>query len=329
MVDRMNPLTDTEEDSLLIQRYAYDTFATPRELVEIEYLNLERKLKHSNFSMYCLSRFSVLVMLLIVIFVLYMMIFSYTEMIINIKNYDNNYEPNVTSKNTTNTSQPNFIFILVDDLSWNSMGYMDYDLSFATPFLTQLANNGIIMSNYYTQEICTPSRASLMTGKYPISIGMQYGEIQPTQQWGLPLKETILPQVLQRYGYKNYMVGKWNLGHYSSNYLPTARGFDEYLGFLGAEEFYWSKAKIDNINLTDFIHSNRTCYDKYSHVGDETMYSTKLYEAKMLDIIDTHDFTVNPMFLYFSSQAVHAPFNDKRIIEYNRGIPESYIGINQ
>lgn len=320
----MSHLMNSEEDNLLIQRYAYDTFSTPRELVEIEYLNLERKLRHSNYSMYYLSRLSVLVMLLMLTFMSYIMIFSYSE-IINIK-HDDKATSTITSSTTL---QPNFIFILVDDLSWNSMGYMNYDLSFATPFLTQLANNGIIISNYYTQEVCTPSRASLMTGKYPISIGMQYGEIQPTQQWGLPLNETILPQVLKRHGYKNYMIGKWNLGHYSSNYLPTARGFDKYLGFLGAEEFYWSKAKIDNNNLTDFLYSNHTCYDKYSHVEDETLYSTKLYEAKILDIIDTHDFTVNPMFLFFSSQAVHAPFNDKKIIEYDRGIPETYIGINQ
>ena len=57
-------------------------------------------------------------------------------------------------------SLPNFVFILSDDLGWNSIGYQDYDLSFATPRLTSLAKSGLILSNYYSQEVCTPARAS-------------------------------------------------------------------------------------------------------------------------------------------------------------------------
>jgi arylsulfatase B/arylsulfatase I/J len=68
-------------------------------------------------------------------------------------------------------SKPNFVFILADDLGWNSIGYQDYDLTFASPFITELAKKGVIMSNYYGQEICTPSRAALLTGRYPLSIG--------------------------------------------------------------------------------------------------------------------------------------------------------------
>jgi hypothetical protein len=72
----------------------------------------------------------------------------------------------------TNTTKPNIVFILADDLSWNSLGYMDYDLAFATPTLTALASKGVIMTNYYSQELCTPSRAALLTGRYPTSLGM-------------------------------------------------------------------------------------------------------------------------------------------------------------
>lgn len=69
------------------------------------------------------------------------------------------------------SGKPNFVFIVADDLGWNSIGYQDYDLTFASPFITSLARKGVIMSNYYGQEICTPSRASLLTGRYPLSIG--------------------------------------------------------------------------------------------------------------------------------------------------------------
>ena len=72
---------------------------------------------------------------------------------------------------TASSSKPNIIFILADDLGWNSIGYELYDLSFTTPYITSLAKQGIVMNNYYGQEVCTPSRASLMTGRYPITIG--------------------------------------------------------------------------------------------------------------------------------------------------------------
>jgi hypothetical protein len=68
---------------------------------------------------------------------------------------------------------PNFVFLLADDLGWNSIGYENYDLYFATPNLDSLARKGIVMDNYYALEVCTPSRASLLTGRYPLSIGMQ------------------------------------------------------------------------------------------------------------------------------------------------------------
>lgn len=92
-------------------------------------------------------------------------------------------------------SSPHVIFILADDLGWNSIGYEDYDLSFATPFLTSIAKQGIIMNNYYAQEVCTPARAAILTGRYPLSTGMQYSMIMPTTSWGLDLNETLWPEV--------------------------------------------------------------------------------------------------------------------------------------
>ena len=80
-------------------------------------------------------------------------------------------KPDDASDNVVSTRKPNIVFILADDLGWNSIGYEPYDLSFTTPFLTDLAQQGIVMTNYYAQEVCTPSRAALMTGRYPITIG--------------------------------------------------------------------------------------------------------------------------------------------------------------
>ncbi|KAJ1423509.1 alkaline-phosphatase-like protein, partial [Ochromonadaceae sp. CCMP2298] len=168
-----------------------------------------------------------------------------------------------------NASRPNILFILADDLSWNSMGYMDYDLAFATPTLTALALRGVIMTNYYAQELCTPSRAALLTGRYPVSLGMQYGEILPNHQWALGADETLLSQVLRDSGYATSAVGKWNLGHYAPDFLPTARGFDSFLGFLGAESYYWSKYITKEkggavSQVRDFMQANATCYAPYN-----------------------------------------------------------------
>jgi hypothetical protein len=78
-----------------------------------------------------------------------------------------------TLSNFKSTSvKPNFIIILADDLAWNSIGYSSTEMSFVTPEMTDLAAEGIIMNNFYAQEVCSPSRGSLLTGRYPLSIGM-------------------------------------------------------------------------------------------------------------------------------------------------------------
>lgn len=115
----------------------------------------------------------------------------------------------LTSFESTQT-KPNIIFILADDLGWNSLGKAyDNDLiTTLTTNLTSIANTGIFFSNFYAQEVCTPSRAALLTGKYPLSIGMQYGMISDSENWGLSLDNTLLGQVLQNEGYDTYMLGK-------------------------------------------------------------------------------------------------------------------------
>eukprot|EP01035_Chromulina_nebulosa_P019165 gene19165-25009_t len=71
-------------------------------------------------------------------------------------------------------------------------------------------------------------------GRYPISIGMQYDMTPPIGNWGMPLDQILLPKVLKENGYSTHMLGKWHLGHYTPQYLPSARGFDTYLGYLTA-----------------------------------------------------------------------------------------------
>ena len=220
-------------------------------------------------------------------------------------------------------AKKHIIFMLADDLGWNSVGYMDYDLSFATPHLSALASQGIIMDNYYAQEVCTPARASLLTGRHPLSVGMQYSIIMPTTAWGLGLEEKTVADVLGDAGWKTHAIGKWHLGHFSPRYLPTARGFDSFIGYLSGENYYWSKHNPDHDLFTDFMYSDKDCYTPYEQ-DDLHTYSTFLYRDKAISIINDHNETDSSLFIYLAWQAVHDPFMDKS--HYQNGIPKEYLG---
>ncbi len=224
-------------------------------------------------------------------------------------------------KTSTSSSKPHIVFILADDLGWNSIGYEDYDLNFVSPYLTSLAASGMTLSNYYAQEVCTPSRAAMLTGRYPLTLGMQYGVVQPSEPWGLNLSETTLVEVLSDEGYDTYMLGKWHLGHHTPRYLPTARGFDTFLGYVNGDNYYFSKRNPLWTNFHDFMSANTTCFDGYSS-SDMHSYSTILYKDKAIEIIESQD-PDTPMFLYLAFQAVHNPFDD--LDQFASGVPKEFV----
>lgn len=97
----------------------------------------------------------------------------------------------------TFSSSPNIIFLLADDLGWGSGGFStnpDADMTFVTPTLDEWATSGITFSSHYSQESCTPARAALLTGRFPLTMGMQYGAVEATVSWGLNETETTLAQ---------------------------------------------------------------------------------------------------------------------------------------
>ena len=99
-------------------------------------------------------------------------------------------------------TQPNILFLLVDDLGWNDIGYNSNDMKGMTPNMDQLAAGGVTLMNYYSQHLCTPARAALMTGKNPIRLGLQHEEvIEPNSPWGVPEHHVFLPKYLRQAGY--------------------------------------------------------------------------------------------------------------------------------
>ena len=126
--------------------------------------------------------------------------------------------------------RPNIIFILADDLGSHDVSWRGGEIK--TPNLDKLARSGARLEQFYVQPLCTPTRAALMTGRYPMRYGLQVGVIRPNAQYGLPLEERMLPEALREAGYTTAMVGKWHLGSFDKRYWPNARGFDSWYGHL-------------------------------------------------------------------------------------------------
>ncbi|CAJ1056891.1 arylsulfatase A [Xyrichtys novacula] len=128
-------------------------------------------------------------------------------------------------------SPPNFILIFADDLGFGDLGCYGHPSSL-TPNLNRLAEGGLRFTDFYcTSPVCSPSRASLLTGRYQTRSGIYPGVLYPGSRGGLPLNETTIAEVLKPLGYATAAIGKWHLGvGANGTFLPTRQGFDEYLG---------------------------------------------------------------------------------------------------
>jgi arylsulfatase len=122
---------------------------------------------------------------------------------------------------------PNIVFIYADDLGYGDLGV--YGSKIRTPNLDRMAAEGVRFTQFYSANpVCSPSRAALLTGRYPTRTGVNR-VLNPNDTTGLALNETTLAQMLKGAGYRTMCIGKWHLGH-QPQFLPTARGFDEYFG---------------------------------------------------------------------------------------------------
>jgi arylsulfatase A-like enzyme len=190
--------------------------------------------------------------------------------------------------------RPNIVYIVADDLGWKDVGFHGSDIR--TPNIDKLAEGGARLESFYTQPLCTPSRAALMTGRYPLRYGLQTGVILAGQTYGLPTDEWLLPQALKEVGYKTAIVGKWHLGHADRKYWPRQRGFDYQYGAVLGEIDYFTHAEH---GVTDWYLNNKPVKEKG--------YVTQLLGDDAVRLINAHD-TATPLFLYLTFTAPHAPY---------------------
>ena len=127
---------------------------------------------------------------------------------------------------------PNVVLILADDLGYGDIGAFGARL-IETPHIDGLARDGIRMTDFYASgNVCTPSRAGLLTGRYALRDGMAAGTVKPGDTHGLPPGTPTIAELLQRQGYRTALIGKWHLGHHEEAQRPNARGFDLFYGLL-------------------------------------------------------------------------------------------------
>ncbi|CAM9340993.1 unnamed protein product, partial [Hapterophycus canaliculatus] len=143
-------------------------------------------------------------------------------------------------------------------MGWNDIGYQSIDMQAVTPNLNRMANSGIMVPQYYSQSLCTPARAALLTGRYPIRYGFQHSLIFPGAAWGLPLEEKLLPEYFNDHGYTCHMAGKWHLGGHTFDHMPHRRGFETSLTYTYGAETYWTHQVLVPDSLSDVDQDSGT-----------------------------------------------------------------------
>ncbi len=187
--------------------------------------------------------------------------------------------------------KPNFVIFYADDLGWGETGVQG-NKDIPTPHIDSIAKNGVrFLQGYVAATYCSPSRAGLMTGRYPTRFGHEFNSV--ARVTGLHLKETTLADRLKSLGYATACVGKWHLGD-GPDYRPTKRGFDEFFGTLANTPFF---------HPANFVDSRIS--DDVQKIDDEAFYTTDAYADRSVDWIEKNK--SKPMFLYLPFNAQHAP----------------------
>ncbi len=191
-------------------------------------------------------------------------------------------------------NKPNIVYILSDDQGWKDVGFHGSDIK--TPNIDKLAATGARLEQFYVQPMCTPTRAALLTGRYPIRYGLQTFVIPSSGTYGLATDEWLLPQALKEAGYKTAIIGKWHLGHADRKYWPRQRGFDYQYGPLIGELDYFTH---EQHGVVDWYRDNKLVKEKG--------YTTTLLGNDAVKFINESDAAM-PFFLYLAFNAPHTPY---------------------
>tara|TARA_B100000795_G_C22800357_1_gene441561 strand:- start:2085 stop:3749 length:1665 start_codon:yes stop_codon:yes gene_type:complete len=231
------------------------------------------------------------------------------------------------------TIPPHIIIAVTDDLGWNYPGY--HNSAIKTPTLDFLATQrGVRLNNSYMYKYCSPSRGSLMTGRYPWKMASTRCNFIPSSiPEGIDLGYTFLPKHLAKANYYTSHIGKWHLGFHSTDYTPVARGFNESWGFLEGGEDHWSHKcgagmaqchtpgqpfhSTQNWDLWSQSSTNfpgGPLYGTNGTEGNDSTYSGYIFTNKAVNTIHNHNLfhgsnsnDSKPLFMYLALHNTHAP----------------------
>ena len=196
--------------------------------------------------------------------------------------------------------KPNIVYFLIDDLGYADCGF-NGGKDIRTPHIDGLAKAGAVLDSFYVQPVCSPTRSTLLTGRYVTHTGV-YTIVRPGAPWGLPLAERTLPQALREAGYTTAICGKWHLGEFQPEYMPTRRGFDHQYGHMfGALDYF------------THIRDGKKDWYRDDQPLEEEGYSTHLVAKESCRLIREQP-AGKPLFLYVAFNGIHAPHQ----------VPESY-----
>ncbi|CAE7724977.1 Arsb [Symbiodinium pilosum] len=189
---------------------------------------------------------------------------------------------------------PNILFILADDLGFNDVSFHGSP-QIPTPNIDEIARTGITLNSYYAQPVCSPTRATIMSGRHVSHTGI-YMPLMMGTAARLNISYSTLPQFLEKLGYDTHMVGKWHLGQNELAAMPTGRGFASFFGYLSGEEDYITHQAAGAFDLFD---GTRTAFEFNG------THSTGLWVSKVLNLLSKP--SEKPFFIYLAFQNVHWP----------------------
>ncbi|MEQ8705171.1 MAG: sulfatase [Phaeodactylibacter sp.] len=197
--------------------------------------------------------------------------------------------------------RPNVVFIYADDLGYGDLGCYGAD-SIHTPHLDELAANGVRYTDFYsTSPICSPSRAGLLTGQYPIRNGI--GPVFfPWSKGGLDTATFTMAELFKAQGYATACIGKWHLGHQPQHH-PSQHGFDYFFGLRYSNDMDWPRPWKPNYKPKQLLalYRDTTIIDQPVH--QPTL--TQRYTAEAIQFVAKHQ--EEPFFLYWPHTFPHEP----------------------
>ena len=200
--------------------------------------------------------------------------------------------------------RPNFVLIFIDDMGYGDVGAFGSTQN-RTPHVDAMAEGGMKLTSFYAHPVCTPSRAALMTGTYPIRNGLQTGfwhpVLMPADPQGIHSEEITVAEVLKGQGYATGIVGKWHLGD-QPEFLPNNHGFDYHFGLPYSNDMSpFMPLNPRNHPPLPLLRNGEVIRE----IPEDQSFLTGAYTAESLAFIDQHH--ADPFFLYIPHSMVHVP----------------------